>query len=535
VIPFAYPPSLVGFVAIWWLTARLLLFTFGGQCRRREIGALGQRYTNSGVLEFLLVRALGRMPIIANGTAFMHNLKIGDKPVTNLPLSGDSIGGYWPPPAPRPSKRHPLRLLTILLLVTLLSVVAVGVSRAGRQAASVSPLSSASWAPPAAPPSWAPPAGLPRWAPPAGLPRWAPPAGHPGWAPPAGHPGWPPRAESPPPSSSGTSSGSLDLSALAAKVDPGLVDINTQLGNPNAQAAGTGIVLDSSGEVLTNNHVISGATSINVTDIGNGQTYPATVVGYDRSHDIAVLQIQGALGLQTALIGDSSGVTVGDEIAAIGNAGGRGGTPSIAGGTVSALNQTVTVSDDSTGGSEQLAGLIQVTADVQPGDSGGPLVNTAGQVIGVDTAGSAGSRFRPSSGEGLAIPINDAIAISTQIEAGSASAAIHIGPTGILGVLVQEPSAQTGPGQHGRFRIRHRPAASGALVAGVTPGSPAEQSGLAAGDVIVSVDGAAVDSPSTLTTLLTAHHPGDSVQLAWVDPSGQQHTATVQLGAGPPN
>ena len=167
--------------------------------------------------------------------------------------------------------------------------------------------------------------------------------------------------------------------------------------------------------------------------------------------------------------------------------------------------------------------------------SGGPLVNAAGQVIGVDTAGSAGSLRGPSGGVGLAIPINDAIAISTQIESGSASSTIHIGPTGILGVLVQQPEAQARPGQRGRFRIRHRPAASGALIAGVTPGSPAEQSGLTTGDVFVSIDATTVDSPATLTALLTAHHPGDSVQLAWVDPSGQQHTATVQLATGPPN
>ena len=433
------------------------------------------------MFKLLLARALGCMPVIADGAAFM-NKQDGNKPVMNLPRSGDSSDGYVLPPAPRPPGRRPLRLLTVLLLVTLLSVVAFNVSPVVRRAASASPLSPASWAP----------------------------------------------------SSSGTSSGSLDLSALAAKVDPGLVDITTQLGSPNAQAAGTGIVLSSSGEVLTNNHVISGATSITVTDIGNGQTYPATVVGYDRSHDIAVLQMQGASGVQTASIGDSSRVAVGDEIAAIGNAGGRGGTPSIAGGTVSALDQTVTVSDGSTGGSEQLAGLIQVAADVQPGDSGGPLVNTAGQVIGVDTAGLAGSRFRSSGGEGLAIPINNAIAISTQIEAGSASATIHIGPTGILGVLVQAPSTPAGPGHRSRFRNRHHPATSGVLIAGVTPGSPAEQSGLTAGDVIMSVDGAAVDSPAALTTLLSGHHPGDSVPLAWVDTSGKQHTATVQLAAGQP-
>lgn len=214
----------------------------------------------------------------------------------------------------------------------------------------------------------------------------------------------------------------MGLSALAAKVGPALVHVNVRLDDQNAQAAGTGIVLSSSGAVLTNNHVISGATSISVTDVGNGQTYPATVVGSDRSHDIAVLQLQGASGLQTASIGDSSTVAVGDEIAAIGNAGGRGGTPSIAAGTVSALDQTITVRDDTTGSARRLTGLIQVTAQLQPGYSGGPLVNTAGQVIGVNTAASTGFRSQSSGGEGFAIPINDAIAISRQIGAGIASA-----------------------------------------------------------------------------------------------------------------
>jgi S1-C subfamily serine protease len=343
--------------------------------------------------------------------------------------------------------------------------------------------------------------------------------------------------------SSGPSSVSLDLSALAGKVDPAVVDINTVLRTPNNQAAGTGIVLDSSGVVLTNNHVISGATSITVTDIGNNQTYPATVIGYDHTHDIALLQLQNASGLPTAEIGDSSAVAVGDAIAAIGNAGGRGGTPTLAAGTVRALNQTVTVSDDTTGNTEQLAGLIQVAANVQPGDSGGPLVNSTGQVIGIDTAGSTGSRWRSDSsgGEGLAIPINDAIAISKQIQAGTASPPIHIGPTGIIGITVQAANAQRGATQHGRLRNRHHfaiptvPTVAGALVTGIMPGSPAEQSGLTAGDIIVSLDATPVDSPTTLTTLVTAHHPGDSVNLAWVDPTGQQHTATIQLAAGPPN
>jgi S1-C subfamily serine protease len=325
-------------------------------------------------------------------------------------------------------------------------------------------------------------------------------------------------AASPPVSSSGGSRAAVDLSALAARVDPGLVDITTRLGHQNGGVAGTGIVLSSSGEVLTNNHVISGGTSIDVTDVGNGQTYPATVVGYDRSHDIAVLQLRNASGLQAASIGDSSSVAVGDGIAAIGNAGGRGGTPSIVAGTVLALDQAITVSDDITGSAEQLAGLIRVAADLQPGDSGGPLVNIAGQVVGIDTAAATGTHS--SSAEGFAIPINDAMAISKQIEAGTAAPSVHIGPTGALGIAVGAPATHS--------------AVPGALVTGVSPGSPSGQSGLAAGDVIVSLDATAVDSPTTVITLLIGHHPGDLVPLAWVDPSGHQHDATVSLAVGPP-
>jgi S1-C subfamily serine protease len=407
----------------------------------------------------------------------------------------DRPSGSWSPQVPTPPKRRPLRVLVVLLVAAVLSTVALGVGRAAWQAASTSPLVSLLRDPSAVSAPWAP-STVP------------PPAG-----------------------SSGASNGSTDLSALVAKVAPGLVDINTRMGYRNGEGAGTGIVLNPSGEVLTNNHVISGATSITVTDIGNGQTYPVTVVGYDRVHDVAVLQMQGASGLQTASIGDSSAVAVGDEIAAIGNAGGVGGTPSIAAGTVSALDQAITVSDDTTGSSEQLAGLIQVAAEVAPGDSGGPLVNTAGQVIGVDTAGSNGSRFQSGS-EGMAIPINDAIAISKQIDTGTGSANAHIGPTGILGIMVQEPAVQTG---HGRLGSRYGSKVPGVAVAGVNPGSPVEQAGLAAGDVIVSLDGAAVDSPTTLTSLLTGHHPGDLVRVAWADQSGQQQNAALRLAAGPPS
>ena len=184
----------------------------------------------------------------------------------------------------------------------------------------------------------------------------------------------------------------LSTSQIAAKVSPGLVDVVSTLGDENGQAAGTGMVLTSNGEVLTNNHVIDGATSISVTDIGNGHTYKATVVGYDKTKDIAVLQLQNASGLQTVTFGDSSTVTVGQQVVAIGNAEGKGGQPSVVTGSVTALNQSITASDEgSASNSEQLSGLIQTNAPIQPGDSGGPLVNSAGQVIGIDTAASTSS------------------------------------------------------------------------------------------------------------------------------------------------
>jgi S1-C subfamily serine protease len=324
---------------------------------------------------------------------------------------------------------------------------------------------------------------------------------------------------------------SSDPASIAARVAPGLVDVNTVLGYDGGQAAGTGIVLTSNGEVLTNNHVVQGATKIEVTDIGNGKTYTASVVGYDRSHDIAVLQLQGASGLTTAKTGDSSQVAVGDAILGMGNAGGTGGVPSVAPGTVTALGQSITASDQNGSNAQQLSGLIQVNANIQPGDSGGPLVNSAGQVIGVDTAASAGYHLNRGGGggaqgtavQGFAIPINDALTIAHQIESGSGSSSVHIGGSAMLGVSVTDPGASAAGDGSGQ----------GAVVSQVLAGGPAQQAGLAAGDVITSVDGQAVDSATALTGLMDQHHPGDTVSVTWLDQAGQQHTANAKLAAGP--
>jgi S1-C subfamily serine protease len=321
-----------------------------------------------------------------------------------------------------------------------------------------------------------------------------------------------------------------DVSTIAAAVDPDLVDINSTFGYEGASGAGTGIVLTSTGEILTNNHVIDGATAISVTDVGNGKTYKATVVGYDKTQDIAVLQLQGASGLKTAKIGNSSSATVGEAVVAIGNAGGTGGTPSAAGGSIVALNQPITASDELGGTSEQLTGLIEVNADVEPGDSGGSLVNSAGQVIGIDTAASGTNGEddpfavdqTSSVNQGFAIPINEALTIAREMVAGKASATVHIGGTAFLGVELASSDSYYG-----------EPTVSGAEIAGVIDGGTAAQAGLAEGDVITSLGGHTVDSATTLSTLMAGYHPGTKVELGWTDANGQSHTATVSLGSGP--
>ena len=341
-----------------------------------------------------------------------------------------------------------------------------------------------------------------------------------------------------------TSKTALTASEIASRVDPAIVDIVSTDGDQGATSAGTGIVLTSNGEVLTNNHVINGATSIKVTDVGNGKTYTATVVGYDASHDVAVIQLQNASGLTTASLGNSSTVQTGDSVTALGNAGGKGGTPSVATGAVTALNQSITASDDLSGSSEQLTGLIETNANIQPGDSGGPLVNAYGQVIGMDTAASSGTQFQSQSGQtaeqAYAIPINEAVSIASQIEAGHASSTTHIGATAFLGVQIQSASQGSGDGSGGFGGFggsgdqgNGNSTTSGVTVAGTLSGSPAANAGLTQGDVITALGGQSVSTPEDISHVLVKYHPGDSISISWVDQAGQSHTANVTLANGP--
>ena len=324
----------------------------------------------------------------------------------------------------------------------------------------------------------------------------------------------------------GTSAGAAQAptdeaaSKVAAAVDPGIVDVNTQIDYGSAAGAGTGMILSSDGLILTNNHVVDGATQITVTTVDNGRRYQATVVGTDATEDIAVLQLKNASGLTPIPLGDSGKVAVGDPVVALGNAGGVGGTPVVATGVVEATGQTITASDDDGSNPETLNDLIEVNAPIQPGDSGGPLVNSAGQVVGIDTAaevGGRGWRMRNSTtGTGYAIPIDHALDVAHQIEQGQGSDTIHLGTSGFLGVAVDS-------------------GADGVVVEAVEPNTPAQHAGLVAGDTIDAVDGQPVDSPDTLSALTKAHHAGDSVSLTWTDQNGNQHTTKVTLAAGAPD
>jgi len=336
-----------------------------------------------------------------------------------------------------------------------------------------------------------------------------------------------------------TSKTALSSSQIASRLDPALVDVVSTDGYQGAESAGTGIVLTSSGEVLTNNHVIEGATSIKVTDIGNGKSYAAKVVGYDATHDVAVIQLQGASGLTTASLGDSSTVQAGDSVTALGNAEGKGGTPSVATGTVTALDQSITASDELSGVSEQLTGLIETNAPIQPGDSGGSLVNSYGQVVGMDTAAGTNYQFEGQSGQSgqaeqaYAIPINEALSIAKQIEADTTTSDVHIGATAFIGIGLDN-SSNTGSNGFGGFGGQgNQGGTNGVTVGNVVSGSPAANAGLTQGDTITAIAGQTVSSAEDVAHALVKYHPGNSISISWVDQNGQSHTTTLTLANGP--
>ena len=321
--------------------------------------------------------------------------------------------------------------------------------------------------------------------------------------------------------------GTLDVTQITARVGPAIVDINTvvQTSTGTGAAAGTGMIVTSSGEVLTNNHVVDGSISISVTIAGRTGSYTAHVIGVSPTADVALIQIEGVSGLPTVTIADSSSLKVGDQVVALGNALGEGGAPTVTHGQVTATNLTITASEGN-GFSETLSGMIESDATISPGDSGGALVNSAGQVIGMITAGEAQGFRSTSSAIGYAIPSNNALAVVNQVRSGQASADVIIGPVGYMGISVRDLDSQLAA-QYGLSLT------SGALVWTVASGGPAEQAGITRLSVITKIGGASIDSTATLGTTLHGYKPGASVSVSWIDKGGTSHTASLTLISGP--
>ena len=286
----------------------------------------------------------------------------------------------------------------------------------------------------------------------------------------------------------------------------GLVRIVSRMKYAGATAAGTGMVLTSNGEVVTNHHVVEGATSVRVKVMTTGRTYAATVVGSDAKDDVAVLQLTGASGLST-VTPDTDGIAVGDDVTAVGDAGGTVSYLSAAAGQVLAKNRSITTQSEGTATGERLTGLIEISSDVISGDSGGATYDADGQVVGMTTAASSGGDI-----VGYAVPIAKVLRVVDDLDSGVAGSRYDYGSPAFLGVGL---------------------ARTGTTVEGVYDGTPAAQAGIEAGDTVTAIDETSVSTSAALRTAVAAHSPGDRISVTWTDTNGTSHTATLTLTLGP--
>jgi S1-C subfamily serine protease len=303
--------------------------------------------------------------------------------------------------------------------------------------------------------------------------------------------------------------GTRSASVTAAQ-SKGVVLIESEVSN--GVAAGTGMILTPDGKVLTNYHVVAGSDKVQVIVADTGDSYTATVLGFDQSRDVALLQLKGASGLATVTV-DTDAVNEGDQIAAVGNASG-GGKLVKAAGEVTATDQNLTVSSDSPwGNSEDLKGLIQTTAGAVPGDSGGPMFDAQTEVLGMTTAGST------TEHTSYAVPIATALSVVQQIETGQDAGTVRVGPSGYLGVVA----------------ATHTTGSKGIEISDVVAGGPADVAGITAGSRITKVGSTTITSKTNLANVVRDYEPGQQVRITWITSAGKTKAATVTLGSSPVN
>jgi putative serine protease PepD len=296
------------------------------------------------------------------------------------------------------------------------------------------------------------------------------------------------------------------LTQLYKNVSPGVVDIVVNessgggFGDQGAQAEGSGFVVDTSGDIVTNQHVVSGATSIKVT-FQDGKTAKATVVGTDTSTDIAVIKVSvNASELHPLAFGSSAGVQVGQSVAAIGSPFGLPET--LTSGIISALNRTISAPNN-----YSISGAIQTDAPINHGNSGGPLLNSSGQVIGVNAQIESDSGG--NDGVGFAIPSDAVKSVADTIIAGGKVQHAY------LGITIGTPSS-----------------GSGAEVTQVKASSPAADGGIKTGDLITAINGDSIASADDLTAKVNTYKPGDKVTVT-VTRNGSTKKLTITLGTRP--
>jgi putative serine protease PepD len=303
-----------------------------------------------------------------------------------------------------------------------------------------------------------------------------------------------------------TPPGAIDIGAVAATVAPSVVTVSATIGGgvQQGEAVGTGVVISADGEILTNAHVVAGAQDVRVRFAGNTEPTPASVVAVDTGNDLALLRVDVDGALPAVTFADPASVQLGNPVVAIGFALDLDGDPTVTAGIVSALDRTLSVSQE-----EVLDGLIQTDAAISSGNSGGPLVNAAGQVIGINTAVAESDTQVAATNVGFAIGVGEVLDVLEDLRSGGDRR------TGFLGVSLRD---RTDGG-------------SGALVDEVNPGSPAADAGLQVGDVVVAVDDQPINGSGGLVGVVRDHSPGDKVTIVVVR-DGQQVTLTATLAQG---